>query len=456
MSDKLDCTRRLSEYARSVNYDTFSDDLKAIVRMCLQDFIGVAVAGSQKNESEIWRQYYKTKVTAPEASLFQNGFPRMTMEQSAALNAVYGHVMDLDDVHNASIAHLAVITIPTAMAMAQKLHLSGSKVMEAVTAGYEVGARIGETINPSSYKYWHTTGVVGVFSAAATAAKLLDLNEEQFLNCLGTAGTQAAGLWEFLDSGSMSKVMHTAHANLCGIRSAELAKLGFTGAPTILEGERGFVGAVAPKYDLSHLTEGYGQGYRIAENSFKPYACCRHIHSANYCIEQILEMKDLKPEDIVSIVDETYSTAVQHTNNPYPENSYAAKFSTQFCIAAAICLRDLSDRTFTPDKINDPVIKSLMSRIEVKLSPELDQEFKKDPTRWPHRITIELKDGERVTKQIDFPLGDPKNPFDQAAIDRKFKLITKDVLGDETATEFLNRLHHIDEYRDVNEIFNIG
>ena len=90
------------------------------------------------------------------------------------------------------------------------------------------------------------------------------------VNCFGSAGTQAAGLWEFLASGSMSKVLHTANANLCGMRAAELAKLGFTGAPAILEGERAFVNALAPEHDMNNLIKGFGEGYRITENSFKP------------------------------------------------------------------------------------------------------------------------------------------------------------------------------------------
>lgn len=446
-------TRRLSAYLASMNYQNFGSDLIQITKMCIQDFLGVAIAGSAKKESHIWKKYYSQKISAPESSLMEPGFTQMTAEQAAALNAVYGHVMDMDDVHNASIAHLAAITVPTALALSQKLHLSGLRMIEAVAAGYEAGARIGETINPSSYKYWHTTGVVGAFSSGTAAAKLLDLTEEELLNCLGSAGTQAAGLWEFLASGSMSKVMHTANANLCGIRAAELAKLGFTGAPTILEGERGYVKALAPEYDLKNLTRGFGEGYRILENSFKPYACCRHTHSADYCVERILASHHLEAGDIVSITDETYSTAVQTANNPYPENAYAAKFSLQFCIAAAIVLKDLSDRVFTPENIQNPQMRELMDKIHIQVSPQLDAAFRHDPNQWSHRLTICLKNGENITQQVDYPIGDFKNPFDQTMADRKFKLLTEDMLGEKTVASLLDRLHHLEKHTDMNELF---
>ena len=447
-------TRCLAAYLCGMDVSKFSDHTVDITKMCIEDFIGVAIAGSAKKESGIWKEYYSGKLTAPQASTFQPGFAQMTVEQAAALNAVFGHVMDMDDVHNASITHLAVITVPTAFALGQQLGKSGKEIIEAVAAGYEAGARIGEAINPSSYKYWHTTGVVGAFAAGVTAAKLLGLDEEQMVNCLGSAGTQAAGLWEFLASGSMSKVLHTANANLCGLRSAELAKLGFTGAPTILEGDRAFVNALAPEPDLDSLTKGFGEGYRIEENSFKPYACCRHTHSANYCIEKILSAHALDPEDIVSITDDTYSTAVQTTNNPYPENPYAAKFSLQFCIAAAIVLKDLSDRTFTVENINNPAVKALMEKIKVKVNKELDDEFKQDPNQWSHRLTICLKNGETITEQVDYPIGDFKNPFDWEMADRKFRLLTEDMIGGEGVTRLLDKLHNLETIQDINEIFN--
>ena len=447
-------TRCLAAYLCGMDVSKFSDHTVDITKMCIEDFIGVAIAGSAKKESGIWKEYYSGKLTAPQASTFQPGFAQMTVEQAAALNAVFGHVMDMDDVHNASITHLAVITVPTAFALGQQLGKSGKEIIEAVAAGYEAGARIGEAINPSSYKYWHTTGVVGAFAAGVTAAKLLGLDEEQMVNCLGSAGTQAAGLWEFLASGSMSKVLHTANANLCGLCSAELAKLGFTGAPTILEGDRAFVNALAPEPDLDSLTKGFGESYRIEENSFKPYACCRHTHSANYCIEKILSAHALDPEEIVSITDDTYSTAVQTTNNPYPENPYAAKFSLQFCIAAAIVLKDLSDRTFTVENINNPAVRALMEKIKVKVNKELDDEFKQDPNQWSHRLTICLKNGETITEQVDYPIGDFKNPFDLEMADRKFRLLTEDMIGEEGVTKLLDRLHRLETIQDINEIFN--
>lgn len=447
-------TRALAEYLHGMTYDGLGSHGVEVTKMCVEDFIGVAVAGSSKPASQIWRDYYAPQATAPEASAFQPGFGRYTVEQAAALNAVYGHVMDLDDVHNASITHLAVITVPAAIALGQQLHKSGKEVITAVAAGYEAGARIGDAITPSCYKYWHPTAVTGAFSSGVAAAKLLGLDVEQLVNCLGSAGSQAGGLWEFLATGSMSKTLHTANGNLCGLRAAKLAALGYTGAPTILEGERGFIRAVAPEFDLDCLTRGYGEGWKVEENSFKPYACCRHTHSANFCVEQILAENRIDPEEILSITDDTYSTAVQTTSNPYPENPYAAKFSVQFCIAAALILGDLSDKTFTMEYVNDPRIRGLMPKITARVDERLDREFRADPNQWSHRLTIQMADGRIITRQVDYPIGDFKNPFDREMADRKFRLIAEETLGTECTAALVEKLHALETLEDVNQLFD--
>ena len=453
MSSSFPYTREMAKRLFQIDFSKLSPHCIELTKMAIVDFIGVAIAGTQKKESKIWRNYYRTKPDAPQASLFLPGFPKASIEQAAALNAVAGHVMDLDDVHNASISHLGVITIPTAFALGQYFHQSGTEIISAIIAGYETGARIGQCINPSSYQYWHTTGVVGSFASGITAGKLLNLSEDQLVFTMGSAGTQAAGLWEFLSSGSMSKVLHTANANLCGIRSALLAKESFTGAPAILEGERGFVRAVAPQYKLECLIENWGNPYSIEENSFKPYACCRHTHSGNYCMEKMMTAYRLNWEEIEEIVDETYGAAIETTDNANPENAYGAKFSFQFCIAAMLLLHDLSDPIFCDENIQRKDIQSLMQKIKMRMDPQLDAAFKADPNRWPHRLTIRLRDGRTMVEEVDYPIGDFQNPFSWEMVEQKFRTITGELLSAKQIDQILDGIRHLELCQDINDVF---
>ena len=444
-------TRDLVHRLHGIAYDKLEAKTIENAKLCVEDFVGVALAGTLEKESAIWREYYADKATAPQATLLGGGFAKMTAEQAAAINAAAGHVLDMDDTHNASIVHLAAITIPTALALGEKLHKSGKEVIEAIVAGYEAGAKIGATINPSAYKYWHTTSVVGAFSAGTVAAKLLGLTEEQMLHCFGSAGSQAAGLWEFLKTGAMTKVLHVANANLCGMRAAELAKLGFTGAPAILEGDRAFVRALSPDFHMERLTD-FSKGYEIDRNSIKAYACCRHTHSANFCIQQLLNKQTIDPEKIVSIEDRTYHTAIETTNNPLPDSPYAAKFSLQFCIAALLVLGDLNVKVFTEKNIRDERIIRLMAKIRMIDDEKINEAFKNDPDRWTHDLTITMEDGTVIKGTVDYPIGDFNNAFDWEKEDNKFNLLT-DFMDAGIRDTIRSRLHRLEEMDDVSELF---
>src|SRR5690606_14080258 len=106
--------------------------------------------------------------------------------------------------------------------------------------------RVGMAVGPAHYRVWHNTATCGPYGSAMAAAELLGLDDVQAVHALGNAGTQSAGLWQFLETGAMSKHLHAGRAAEAGIVAAELAARGFTGAPAILEGEKGFFAGACP------------------------------------------------------------------------------------------------------------------------------------------------------------------------------------------------------------------
>lgn len=447
-------TKELAEFAHALTYADLTAQAVDMGKMCVEDLVGVALAGSAKTQGAIWHSYFARGNQPREAAAWEASFPTIAYAPAAALNAAYGHLLDMDDVHNSSIVHLGAITIPTALALGQYCHASGREVLAAIAAGYEVGARAGEAINPGSYYYWHTTGVVGALASAAVAGKLLGLDGGQYLHAFGSAGTQAAGLWEFLADGAMSKSLHTANATLCGIRSAELAALGLTGASHILEGERGLLHALTLNYDSDALTRGLGTGpLKLLGNSFKPYACCRHTHSANYAVEKMTTLRHIRPEDVVSIVDRTYAVAKQTVDCPTPATPYACKFSAQYCIAAMLLKGELMDDAFAEPTVSDPALRALMDKTTVILDPSLERDHQADPNRWPHLLELTLQNGEVLREQVDYPLGDFQNPFDWTMADGKFCAVTNGILTYEQAEGLCYRIRHLDELSDVAFLF---
>src|SRR5271166_4036316 len=183
---------------------------------------------------------------------------RSTPLFAAMVNAAASHVAEQDDVHNGSVFHPGTVVFPVALALAQDLSRSGRELLTAAVVGYEVGIRVGEFLGRSHYRIFHTTGTAGALAAAAAAGHLLKLSEEQMNHAFGSAGTQAAGLWEFLRDAAHSKQLHTAHAAVAGLTAACLAKDGFTGARQILTGPQGMAAGLSRGVDIKRLTKGLG------------------------------------------------------------------------------------------------------------------------------------------------------------------------------------------------------
>lgn len=450
-------TRTLTDFITDIRFEDLGKETVEYTKMCVEDLIGVSIAGKGALAEQIWSKYYFDGTQQPaQATCWSEGFAKGEYHKVAAYNAACSHLLDLDDVHNTSITHPGTITIPAAMSVAQYWRRSGKDVIAATVGGYEAAARIGMAINPGAYWYWHTTGVVGSFSSAAATGKLIGLDHQQMLNAFGSAGTQSAGLWEFLENGSMSKSLHTANATLCGIRAAELAALGFTGADKILEGRKGYLGALNPNANLDALTKDLTVGhYQIDSNSFKPYACCRHIHSALYGMSLLKEEERIDPTHIVKIVDNTYQVAKNTADMLHPGTDYAYKFSIQYCISAMLLYGSLMEESFSPEKTHNPAAQELMQKIEVVVDEELQKAYEQDPAKWTHRLEIQMDDGRVLSKTVVFPLGDFRNPFSWELADQKFRSITSGKIPPEQIDALLERLHRLEEIGDVNELFEL-
>jgi 2-methylcitrate dehydratase PrpD len=178
---------------------------------------------------------------------------------AAMANAAASHVAEQDDLHNGSVLHPATVVFPPALAVAQALGRSGAELLAAVVAGYEVGIRVGEFLGRSHYTIFHTTGTAGTLAAAASVGHLLRLDARQMASAFGSAGTQAAGLWEFLREAADSKQLHTAHAASAGLTAAYLAGDGFTGAERIFDGKQGMAAGLSRDADPARLVDRLGR-----------------------------------------------------------------------------------------------------------------------------------------------------------------------------------------------------
>lgn len=335
---------------------------------------------------------------------------------AAMVNAAAAHVVEQDDVHNGSVFHPAAVVFPPALAVAQALGRSGRDLLVAAVAGYEVGIRVGEFLGRSHYKIFHTTGTAGTLAAAAATGRLLGLSPAAMLDAFGSAGTQAAGLWEFLRDAADSKQLHTARAAANGIAAAYLAQEGFTGARHILEGPQGMAAGMSSDADPARLTDRLGTRWALAETSFKFHASCRHTHPAADALQQVLREHKLAESDIARVVAHVHQGAIDVLGLVVdPRTVHQSKFS----MGTVLGLIARQGRAGLPEfdaALDDPAVADFRGRVTMELDPEVDGAY---PQRWIGKVTVHTRDGRVLHGRVDEPKGDPGNTLSRDEIEAK-------------------------------------
>jgi 2-methylcitrate dehydratase PrpD len=441
---------KLADFIHSISFADLGQQTVRMARLALLDWLGSVARGGQEQPAKIARSLLIDQGGNPQATVLPSG-EKTSVLNAALANGIASHVLEVDDVHRGSIIHCGAVVIPAALAAAEMTRASGRKLIEALVVGYEVATRIGEAVTPSHYYFWHNTGTCGTFGACAAASKLLGLNREQLVWALGSAGTQAAGLWEFLADGAMSKHLHPGKAAQNGLLAALFASRGFTGATAILEGKRGFCRAMAPEFNLDRITDSLGKPpYKIEDNSFKIHSSCRHTHPAVDIALDLASSHNLEPSDITGIEVRTYKTALDITDTPEPETVYAAKFNLPFCVALALARRSCGLEDFSDDSLRDPEIRALSQRVK----PIADDAFTSlYPGKWAAAMEISTRSGDVLRGRSDFPLGDPENPASDKLLAEKFRRLASDSWGDERTGSLIRTVMELEVVEDMSLLF---
>ena len=328
---------------------------------------------------------------------------------AALVNGAASHLVEQDDLHNVSAA----------LAAAQDLGKSGQELILAAVAGYEAGIRIGEFLGRSHYRIFHTTATVGTLAAAVAVGKLLDFDREQFIQVLGNAGTQAAGLWEFLRDAADSKQLHTAKAAADGLLAAYLTAQGLTGARNILEGEQGLAAGLSTDADARRLSDRLGQRWALLETSFKFHASCRHTHPAADALLDLMQRERLAPDDIAQVTARVHQGALDVLGRvEVPRTVHQAKFSMGTVLGLIAVHGKAQLGEFAKSALSDPAVTAFRARVGMRLDPEVDAAY---PQRWLGRVEVTTRQGAVLQGRIDEPKGDPGNTLDRTELADKFR-----------------------------------
>lgn len=331
------------------------------------------------------------------------------------------HILETDDLHRESVVHPGCVVVPAAFALAEKHGLGGRDLLIAVLHGFEAAARVGMAVGPAHYRIWHNTATCGPFGAALAAASLLKLDDDAAMHALGNAGSQSSGLWQFLETGAMTKHLHAGHAAEAGVRAAELASLGFTGPARILEGEKGFFRATCPDADPDAVMRAPEAPWQLVRTSIKPWPSCRHTHPTIDAGEELRArmIADGVAFDAISEIEVgTYQAALDVCDRPVATSDYEAKFSLQHSIAAALTCPLVDFEAF--GDAARTACGPLAARVKVKRAEPWAAAY---PASWGGRVVVRLASGAEYAAERMHAKGDPEAPLSRDEMIAKARML---------------------------------
>ena len=410
-------TRELVSFLSALRFDDLPDEVVERTKELFLDWVASALAGKNARPVHIFEQFAETMGPAEGPSEILPSRRRISPLFAALVNGAASHVVEQDDLHNASVFHPATVVFPAALAAAQHTGASGRDLITASVAGYETGVRVGSYLGRSHYKVFHTPGTAGTLAAAAAVSHLLGAVDEVMLHALRSAGTQAAGLWEFLRDAADSKQLHTAKAASDGLLAAYVARDGFTGATRILEGEQGMAAGMSSDAEPERLVEGLGERWAVPETSFKFHASCRHTHPAADALLAGMKEHELAADQVSGVRARVHGAAIDVLGPVSdPRTIHQSKFSMGFVLALIAARGSAGIDDFTEEALEDPELRGFSERVEMVFDPEVDAAY---PRRWIGLVEIETAGGDRITSRVDVPKGDPGNTLSREELEEK-------------------------------------
>jgi 2-methylcitrate dehydratase PrpD len=410
-------SRQLAEFVVGLKYADIPQDAIVAAKSLFIDWLGSALAGKQASAVAILESFAATMgpATGPSEILVSR---KTTSPFFAALvNAASSHMVEQDDVHNGSVFHPGTVIFPPVLAAAQAEGSSGAEMLVAAIAGYEAGIRVGEFLGRSHYQVFHTTGTAGMVAAAAAVSRLYRLDGQQTLHALGSAGTQAAGLWEFLRDAADSKQLHTAKAAADGLLSAWIARQGFTGAKRILEGPQGMAAGMSSDADPVRLVDRLGSRWAIVETSYKWHAACRHTHPAADALQALMRRERLTPAEIGAVTARVHQAAIDVLGPVLnPQTVHHAKFSMGTVLGLIAVHGKAGLMEFERHALTDPQVAAFRGKVTMVLDAEVNVAY---PRQWIGKVDLRTVDGRSLSARVDVPKGDPGNSLTREELEGK-------------------------------------
>jgi 2-methylcitrate dehydratase PrpD len=414
------------EYIETASSQPLTPDVLHAARRALLDWQGALIAGSNSDVAQKLIAAYQPEFGYGNCAVAGTDL-KTTPRAAAFLNGSIAHIAEFDDIYRNGAYHPACPTISAAWVCATQQGLTLDALLKAIVIGYEVSTRIAEVIQPSHYKYFHTTGTVGVFGAAAACSSLLGLSAEQSMNALATAGTFASGLQQAFRSDSMTKPLHAGHAAEVGINAAYCALAGMTGTPDILEGDAGFGAAMSQNPRWGEVLNGLGKVFNITQMTFKNHGCCGHTFPAIDGAQYLTRLHQIDTNAIKKIEILVYQASADVCAYRHPQTPFEAKFSLTHTVACGMILGAVREKAFAQEQLGNDKIQQLEDKISYQVDPAITSLFPKVRSA---KVRIEMNSGEVFEHHQQTRHGDPDDPLTDDELNEKFQELSTTRVGE--------------------------
>jgi len=439
----------------------YADIPKAVLdkaRLHVLDAVGIALAAASLKESRRLERAVRAIGSGAESTAIGYSAP-LAAAWAMLLNGMLIHSLEYDDTHTASVIHGSSVVVPAAIASAERERRSGRELLVSIVAGWEMLARLGAAA-PGAFQArgFQTTAVCGPFVSAALTARLIGLSIPETVNAIGIAGSQASGVFAFLDNGATVKSLHPGWASHAGYVAAHLASAGMTGPAGIFEARYGFykvyAGGVGADKRIRDELATLGKKWELTQTSLKLYPCCHYIHSFLECVEILVSEHRVAAADIESMecwvpVEEVPIICDPWERRMSPASGYEAKFSLPYCLAVLLVEGRVDVETFATDHLSSGGLE-LARRI--RYTPIEASGY---PVRFPGRVRIRLKSGATFDQAVDDVRGSPIRPASVDAVVAKFLANASRRLSPTAADRIVELVMAVEDLNDLDPLSQV-
>jgi len=423
-------TAKMSRWAAKLQFKDLSNEAVYQAKRFLLDSLGCALGGYQQHDVKIALEVLKEIAAHGPATVVGTGEHLDAVSASLA-NALMIRCMDYNDIYwKQDPSHPSDI-FPAAIAACERIGSDGKELIVGLVLGHEFEMRLCEAAFPGvRERGWHHATLTA-FASPIVAGRALHLTWEQIQHAIGISASRHCTLGA-VTAGKLTMMKNTVDpmATQSGVFAALLAEKGYTGPEHVIDGKEGLTHVFKPEWKLNLLTDGLGESWRITQCGMKAFPTEALTHTPISAVLDLVKNNDLQPDDVQKIQIRSLARAADILSDPSkydPHTKETADHSLPYVIAAALVDRQVTPAQFTMEKILHPKIRQQLNKVEVVADPEIEKVF---PALQRVIVQIETKDGRSLSKQLDFPKGDPRNPLTDREIEEKFSALADGVLSD--------------------------